>query len=100
MDTELKIWLYLIGRLRKEIMADNLYTSIGSFFVQDRSGRYYPATFLADTNGNPIVDTVLSATPNLSPHLPQQLTLYSDQTGTVMPNPGNFLVVPSAASYE
>jgi hypothetical protein len=68
-------------------MAQNLFTNIGSFFVQDRSGRYYPATFLADAYGNPIVDTVLMGTPNASPHTPAQLALYSDQAGTVMPNP-------------
>jgi hypothetical protein len=27
------------------------FTSIGNFFVQDRSGRYYAATFLADASG-------------------------------------------------
>jgi hypothetical protein len=72
------------------------FTSIGSFFVQDKSGRYYPATFLADANGTPIVDHVVVGTPSMSPHTPQQLALYSDQAGTVMSNPGNYLVVPSA----
>jgi hypothetical protein len=72
------------------------FTSIGNFFVQDRSGRYYSATFLADVNGHPIVDPVIVGTPSMSPHTPQQLALYADQQGTVMANPGNYLVVPSA----
>src|SRR3954447_5146601 len=74
------------------------FTSTGSFFVKDRSaGNYYPATFLADANGNPIVDPVIVGTPSMSPHTPQQLTLYSDDKGTtVVSNPGNYLVVPSA----
>jgi len=67
---------------------------VAIFFVQDKSGQYYPATFLADANGNKIVDTVLAG--NLSPHSSNDLTLYADQAGTVMPNPGNYLVVPSA----
>jgi hypothetical protein len=72
------------------------FTSAGSFFVQDRSGRYYPATFLVDASGSLVVDNVLLGTPNKSPHTAQQLTLYADQQGTVMANPGNYLVVPSA----
>jgi Hom_end-associated Hint len=72
------------------------FTSTGSFFVKDKSGNYYSATFLANSNGNPIVDPVVVGTPSLSPHTPQQLALYSDQAGTVMSNPGNYLVVPSA----
>jgi hypothetical protein len=74
------------------------FTSTGSFFVRDKLGvNYYPATFLADANGNPIVDPVIVGTPSLSPHTPQQLTLYSDDKGTtVVSNPGNYLVVPSA----
>jgi hypothetical protein len=74
------------------------FTSTGSFFVRDKLGvNYYPATFLADANGNPIVDPVIVGTPSMSPHTPQQLTLYSDDKGTtVVPNPGHYLVVPSA----
>ena len=74
------------------------FTSTGSFFVRDRLGvNYYPATFLADINGNPIVDNVVVGTPSMSPHTPQQLTLYADDKGTtIVPNPGNYLVVPSA----
>ena len=74
------------------------FTSTGSFFVRDKLGvNYYPATFLADANGNPIVDPVIVGSPSLSPHTPQQLTLYSDDKGTtVVSNPGNYLVVPSA----
>jgi hypothetical protein len=74
------------------------FTSTGSFFVKDKSaGNYYSATFLADANGNPIVDPVIVGTPSLSPHTPQQLTLYSDAQGTtVLANPNNYLVVPSA----
>jgi hypothetical protein len=70
------------------------FTSTGNFFVKDKSGGYYPATFLADAYGTPIVDSVLAN--NLSPHKSQDLTLYADRNGTVMPNPGNYLVVPSA----
>lgn len=44
-------------------MAQNMFTSSGNFFVRDKSGQYYPATFLADANGNKIVDTVLGGQP-------------------------------------
>jgi hypothetical protein len=57
-------------------MAQNMFTSSGNFFVRDKSGHYYPATFLADANGNKIVDTVLAG--NLSPHSSSDLTLYAD----------------------
>jgi hypothetical protein len=46
-------------------MAQDMFTSSGNFFVRDKSGHYYPATFLADANGNKIVDTVLVS--NLQP---------------------------------
>jgi hypothetical protein len=72
------------------------FTSTGSFFVKDKSGNYYPATFLVDASGSPVVDHVLLGTPNKSPHTPQDLTLYSDRVGTVMANANNYLVVPSA----
>jgi hypothetical protein len=72
------------------------FTSAGSFFVKDRAGNYYPATFLVDASGSIVIDNVLVGTPNLSNHKPQDLTLYSDQQGTVMANPDHYLVVSSA----
>ena len=71
----------------------NLFSSTGSFYVQDRSGNYYPATFLTYANGTPIVDNVLAS--GVSPY-PKVPILYSDTSGTIMPNPYNYLVVSSA----
>ncbi|HEX4427117.1 MAG TPA: hypothetical protein VH079_17090, partial [Terriglobales bacterium] len=75
-------------------MTQQTFSSTGSFFVQDRSGRYYPATFLTYSDGTPIVDAVLAN--GLTPHSAQHLTLYADQQGTSYSNPDNYLVVPSA----
>lgn len=40
-------------------MAQGPFSSTGSFFVHDREGNAYPATFLTDANGTPTVDEVL-----------------------------------------
>src|SRR5262249_31742117 len=71
------------------------FSSVGNFYVKDKAGNYYPATFLVDPNGAPVVDSVL-ARGLQPPYSPQQLTLYADKQGTVYPNPHNYLVVPSA----
>ncbi len=75
-------------------MEKGRFTSIGEFYVRDKSLNYYPATFLADSNGVPIVDTVLSSGIN-----PYSITprLFSDEYETPFANPNNYLVVPSAS---
>jgi hypothetical protein len=76
-------------------VAQPAFTSVGNFFVQDRSGNYYPATFLADANGNPIVDTAFANVSKIYPA--SRLMLYADDQGiTPYLNPNNYLVVPSA----
>ena len=72
-----------------------LFSSMGNFFVQDKSGNYYPATFLTWADGTPVVNSV-SQNRLSAPYPPNQLTLYADRNGTVLPNPKGYLVVPSA----
>src|SRR5215813_9113059 len=87
-------------------MAQAYFSNTGSFFVQDRSGNYYPATFLTYSDGTPVVDSVLAN--GISPYTatrPQLLNLYADTAGTIYNpnglanpgngNPNNYLVVPS-----
>jgi hypothetical protein len=78
------------------------FSNRGSFFVRDRTGNYYPATFLTYSDGTPVVDEVLAK--GLSAHRPDQLALFSNTAGTIynpnnLPDPGNgnpnsYLVVP------
>jgi hypothetical protein len=70
------------------------FSSMGSFFVKSLGGDYYPASFLTYADGTPIVDAVLAN--GISPWTSQQLTLYADKAGTILPNPNNYLVGPSA----
>ena len=41
-------------------MAPQMFSSTGNFFVQSKSGDYYPATFLTYADGTPVVNDVLA----------------------------------------
>jgi hypothetical protein len=70
------------------------FSSTGAFFVRSRGGDYYPATFLTYADGTPVVDSVLAN--GISPYDAQELALYADKQGTVLANPGHYMVVPLA----
>jgi len=76
-------------------MAQGPFSSRESFFVHDREGNAYPATFLTYADGTPIVDEVLERGLLDKSYGPERLALY-DKDGKRFVNTSHYLVVPSA----
>ena len=75
----------------------SLISSSGSFYVLDKAGNFYPATYLVDSNGNYIVDYALTNGALTGIYSSQFTTLYAGQSDTTgFQNSNGYLVVPSA----